>query len=131
MIKGINHIAIRYKDNEQLEKALSFYCGILGMKEVRHWGPDDKRGIVLDTGDGSCMELFNFGMLSEEIGNVNHFALTCDDIDGTIEKIQAAGYPITKVPQDICLDCGFPYRARIAYCLGPGGESIEFYNPKD
>ena len=55
---GFHHVALKAKD---FDASLKFYSQGLGFKMVLAWGEDDKRAVMLDTGDGSCLEIFAGG----------------------------------------------------------------------
>ena len=126
LITGTHHIALKCKSFEQYQEAVRFYHEILQMEIVRSWGEKNSSGIMLDTGN-SLMEIFAEGCNCEEGGTVNHFALATEEVDTCIELVRKAGYKITKEPDDIVIPSrpGFP--ARIAFCIGPVGEEIEFF----
>lgn len=126
LINGIHHIALRCADEVEFEKTVQFYQEILGCSFVRAWGEGAKRAVMLDTGAG-LMEIFASGKLAENIGTVNHIAFASDDVDKAIEKVRAAGYQITAEPKNIVLASVPPQPARIAFCMGPMGEWIEFF----
>ena len=44
-----------------------------------------------------------------------------------VEAVRKAGYEITMEPTDNCIPSNPPYPARIAFCIGPVGEEIEFF----
>lgn len=127
MIKGVHHISIKYENMEMFEKALDFYCGILGLKIKLTWGEGDRKAAMLDAGDG-IIELFATGRAYDKTGTVNHFALATDKVDECIEAVRAAGYTVTTEPKDVNLGGEMP--ARVAFCIGPGGEEIEFFHEK-
>jgi len=58
---------------------------------------------------------------------LRHLALDVDDTDAWVEAVRKAGYEITMEPTDICIKSDPPYPARIAFCIGPVGEEIEFF----
>ena len=51
-------------------------------------------------------------------------------MDECIRRVRQAGYPVFVEPKDIVIQTtpGFP--ARIAFCKGPLGEDIEFFQEK-
>jgi glyoxylase I family protein len=56
-----------------------------------------------------------------------HFALRTTDCDQAIEAARAAGAEVTVEPRDVTLSADPPIPARIAFCKGPDGELIEFF----
>lgn len=129
MIKGIHHIAIKCESMGQFERTVGFYRDILGMPVKRAWGEGEGTGMMLDTGAG-VMELFASGGDDLGYGSVRHFALATDDVDGCIAAVREAGYKITEEPHDIVIPSEVPFPARIAFCIGPVGEEIEFFCEK-
>ena len=55
---GFHHVAIRVSD---FERSVTFYKEVLGFVEKIRWGEAEKRGIMLDTGDGNYVEIFANG----------------------------------------------------------------------
>ena len=52
---GTHHIAVQTRD---WDASLKLYRDVLGMELVAEFGGPDRKIILLDTGDGSHMELF-------------------------------------------------------------------------
>lgn len=121
---GFHHLAIRVKD---FDKSVKFYTLGLGFREVMSWGEGDKRATMLDTGDGSCMEIFAGGGGPKPIGIVEHFALNTTNCDAALERARAAGAVVTKEPFSLAIPSTPPVPVRIAFCDGPDGEVIEFF----
>ncbi len=125
MIKGIHHISMKCKTNEDLEKAKNFYLDLLGFSLVREW----PAGIMIDSGNG-LIEIFCNGAGVRETGAIRHVAFSADDVDSVVEKVRAAGYEVFKEPNDIEIPSEPVFRARMAFCFGPLGEQIEFFQEK-
>ena len=51
-------------------------------------------------------------------------------MDGVIEKVKAAGYEVFIEPNDIMIRSDPPFPARMAFCYGPLGEELEFFQEK-
>lgn len=126
MTKGVHHIALKAKGLEQYHKTVSFYHEILGMPVVRTWGSDEKVGIMLDSGAG-MLEIFANAPDELGAGALRHLAFDVEDVDACIEAVRAAGYTVTIEPKDIVFASEPPYHARIAFCIGPVGEEVEFF----
>jgi len=122
---GFHHIAMRVRD---FDASVKFYTEALGFKEKIAWGQGDKRAIMLDTGDGSCLELFAGG--TDEIkpeGCIIHFALRTNNCDAAIEQARKGGAEVTIEPKHVDIPSRpAPMPVRIAFCKGPDGEVIEF-----
>ena len=48
-----------------------------------------------------------------------------------MEAVKAAGYEVFIEPKDIVIASNPPFPARIAFCRGPLGEEIEFFQEKN
>lgn len=126
-IKGIHHIALKSRGLQEFEKLLHFYRDLLEMPVVRRWGEGLDQGVMLDTGAG-ILEFFPNAGDQPGQGALRHMALAVDDVDGCIAAVRAAGYAVTMEPTDI--NIGGNYPARIAFCIGPVGEEVEFFCEK-
>jgi len=60
LICGIHHVAIKYDDVAQFEKAIHFYHDLLGLEIARTWGEGEKVAAMIDTGSG-ILEIFANG----------------------------------------------------------------------
>ncbi len=125
MIKGIHHISLKCGTTEEFEKAKDFYLNVLGFAVVREW----PEGIMIDSGSG-LLEIFSNGPGVKSKGAVRHIAFGTDDVDGVIEKVKAAGYEVFIEPNDIVIRSDPPFPARMAFCCGPLGEELEFFQEK-
>ena len=122
MIRGIHHVSMKCGTPEELAAVRAFYCGLLGLAVVREW----PEGIMLDTGAG-LIEVFTNGPGIRAKGAVRHLAFSVDDVDACAERVRRAGYRVFVGPKDIAFGSDPPLRARIAFCLGPLEEEIEFF----
>ena len=124
---GTHHIAVQTRD---WDASLKLYRDVLGMELVAEFGGPDRKIILLDTGDGSHMELFapteEWPAPNNEIPSdpLMHFALATSDTRAAIERVRQAGYEVTVEPKDLTLG---GLSVTIAFFLGPSGESIEFF----
>ena len=123
MIKGIHHISMKCGTEEDLRKVKEFYIEILGLKVCREWTD----GFMLDTGNG-MIEIFTNAEGEHRLGAIRHVALLTDDVDGTVEKVRAAGYEVFVEPNDKIFDSVPPHKVRMAFCFGPLGEQVEFFS---
>ena len=123
---GFHHVAVRVAD---WDAAMRFYKEGLGFTERISWGEGDKRAAMLDTGDGNYLEVFAGGTsASRPEGAMLHVALRTNDCDAAIARVRAAGGEITAEPKDVTIPSRpAPTPARIAFCRGPAGEVIEFF----
>lgn len=125
MITGIHHVSLKCGTEEEFEKAKDFYLNVLGFAPVREW----PEGIMIDSGRG-LLEIFSNGPGVKSKGAVRHIAFGTDDVDGVIEKVKAAGYEVFIEPNDIVIRSDPPFPARMAFCYGPLGEELEFFQEK-
>lgn len=123
-VTGIHHVAIKACGVEDYNKTVNFYHNILGMPIFRQWGDGIESGALIDTGAG-MMEVFANGEDYPGQGSMRHIAFEVDDVDGYTEAARNAGYAITMEPTDIVIAGDYP--ARIAFCIGPVGEEVEFF----
>lgn len=125
LIKGTHHIALKPAGRENLQETIHFYCDLLGLETVRRWV--DGTGIMLWTGN-SILEINEGGGERLPQGSIRHFALATDDVDECVRIVREAGYSITVEPKDVSLPTDdAPYPIRVAFCIGPVGEEIEFF----
>lgn len=128
LICGIHHVALKCDGTAEFEKTLHFYQDILRLEPVRSWGEGENAGAMLSTGDG-LLEIFASGRKLPQ-GAIRHFALRTERVDDCVAAVRAAGYPITVEPKDIVIASNPPFPARIAFCTGPVGEEIEFFQER-
>ena len=128
LICGIHHVALKCDGTAEFEKTLHFYQNVLGLEPVRSWGEGETAGAMLSTGDG-LLEIFASGKKLPQ-GAIRHFALRTERVDDCVAAVRAAGYPITVEPKDIVIASNPPFPARIAFCTGPVGEEIEFFQER-
>lgn len=130
LIQGVHHIAIKCNGYEQLQKALHFYCDLLGMKPIRSWGQGGDNTIVMvDTGCG-ILELFGNSGSDLPLGMIPHIAFKTKDVDRCIQLVREAGFEIIKDPTDMEIASQPPLPVRLAFCRGAAGEEVEFFCEK-
>ena len=128
-VKGFHHVAMKVANFDQ---CLAFYRDVLGLKPVVSWGEADKRAVMLDMGDGGCIELFAGGKAgTTNDGPLLHVAMRTDDVDAAIERVRAAGMEITTEPKDVDIPSNPPTPVRIGFFRGPGGELMEFFKVRE
>lgn len=126
LVKGIHHVALKCCDEKEFEKTIGFYHDILGMPIVKSWNG----GAMLHTGAGVMEILMN----AEErlgMGTIRHFALATDDTDACIAAVRAAGYKVLIEPKYLEIQSDPVYPVRIAFCEGPLGEEVEFFQERE
>ncbi len=130
LTKGVHHIAIKCRGCEQFEKTMHFYHTLLGMEIVREWSTPEGLPCAMVNIGGSMMEIFSNAPDVLPQGTLRHLAFATDCVDDCVAAVREAGYQITMEPTDICIQSNPPYPARIAFCIGPVGEEIEFFEEK-
>ncbi len=128
-VKGIHHVAIKAKGFEEFDKTIDFYSNILNMPVVREWGEGIKKGAMVDTGAG-WLEIFANGDDIPHTSLFRHLAFEVVSTDACVDKVRKAGYKITMEPNDIVIASNPPIPTRIAFCIGPVGEEVEFFELK-
>ncbi len=129
-VKGYHHVALRAHD---FEASVKFYREGLGLSEVLAWGESAGRAVMLDVGGGSRLEIFAGGSGSPPAeGAFLHVAFSTADCDAALARARNAGGRVTKEPTNVTIE-GRPRPAvvRIAFCTGPDGEVIEFFQSRD
>ena len=122
---GVHHINVRAHNPD--ESAL-FYEKNLGMKVAYAWGEGTTRQLLLDTGDGSFLELVAWKKDPVAVAGVlAHIALRTTRLDPLVSDLRREGIEITKEPMDIVVPGDSSMNARIAFFKGPDGESIELF----
>ena len=96
------------------------------MDRVRFIEHKGKRIILLDTGDGNYLELFEGGQQSPKPEDAFwHLALRSDNVDAAVGRCRAAGAPVHIEPKNL-ENLGRPgVHVRLAFIKGPDGELIE------
>ena len=76
LIKGIHHVSMKTRDEQEYNKTVEFYRDILGLSVARTW----EFGIMFDSGNG-LIEIFKNA--EDELGKgvIRHVAFAVDDVD--------------------------------------------------
>ena len=122
---GFHHIALKAYD---FDKTLAFYKA-LGLKEKVSWGSGDTRAVMLDMGDGGCIEIFAGGENREKVDErFLHLAFKVDDVDFAYQTAINAGATTYREPYEASPpDANPPIKMRVAFVYGPDGELLEFF----
>jgi len=121
---GFHHISIQTAD---IDRSIRFYRDVLGMQLRLEFMIGERRFALLNMGDGSYIELqVARGAVPDPAAGspLAHFALAASDVRAAIEKVRAAGYPITVEPKEAQLGS---LSASVAFFTGPNGESVELF----
>ena len=125
MITGIHHISLKCKTAAEYEQTKHFYTELLGFSVAREWA----EGIMIDAGN-ALIEIFNNGEGVKSVGAIRHIAFATDNVDEIVSIVKSAGYEVFKEPQNIVIPYTSEYPARMAFCYGPLGEEIEFFQER-
>jgi glyoxylase I family protein len=123
---GFHHVAIRVSD---FERSVKFYKEVLGFVEKIRWGEAEKRGIMLDTGDGNYVEIFaNGDAAPKPEGAWFHVAFRTTNCAAALERARAAGMEVTIETKTVTIpSTPHPTPITIAFFKGPDGEVIELF----
>jgi glyoxylase I family protein len=130
MITGFHHVCVKTRD---WERTLRFYRDVLGCTVKIAWNfrETGRRAIMLDTGDGNYMEIFEDpDYVPAPNGAIFHFALRTKQLDAVAAAVRAFGAKITVEPKNVTIETtngAGPIPIRIFFCEGPNGEVIEFF----
>ncbi len=127
LINGIHHVALKCKGVEEFQKTIHFYKDILGLDVARTWGSGNRCRYH------AGYRLWYSGIFAsaeEDLpqGAIRHFALATDDVDACIAAVREAGYKVTVEPKSMAIQSEPEFPIRIAFCIGPVGEEIEFFH---
>src|SRR3954468_21876973 len=128
MISGFHHVCVKTRDWDQ---TMRFYRDLLGFREKIAWRAAPQRAVMLDTGDGNYLEVFEDAAYeASPNGSVLHFALRTSQLDHVAARVRDFGAKITMEPKDVTLSTTNGQGSvpiRIFFCEGPSGEVIEFF----
>lgn len=125
LIKGIHHVSMKTCNESEYQKVVSFYGDVLKLPVARNWD----NGIMFDTGSG-LIEIFSNGDEPRPAGMIRHFAFAVDDVDACVKAVTEAGYEVFMGPKDIEIPSNPVFPAKMAFCYGPLGEEVEFFQEK-
>lgn len=127
---GFHHIAIRTND---WDKSIRFYCDGLGFAEKISWGAAPKRAVMLDTGDGNYLEIFERHEAPTLAGEPNllHLCLRTHDCEAAFRTALAAGAQAKTEPLVPGAFTTMGLKTKIAFVFGPDGEIIEFFESRE
>lgn len=112
------HTMVRVTD---LERSLHFYCGLLGLKELRRIENERGRFTLVFLGapgnpDAQVELTYNWDPEAYTMGRAfGHLAYEVDDLYATCAKLQAGGVAINRPPRD----------GHMAFVRSPDNVSIE------
>lgn len=121
-IKRLDHVVVKVTD---LDRALAFYCGVLGCTEERR--PTDT--LVQLRAGTSMIDLRLTDKPSGDAGNMDHFAVAIDPFDAAAIRAHlerhgvAAGEVVTRY--------GAEGNGPSMYIRDPDGNMVELKGPPD
>jgi glyoxylase I family protein len=125
---GFHHVCIKTRT---WDKTLRFYCETLGFREKIMWREAPQRAVLLDSGGGNYVEVFeDMNYTANPDGSILHFALRTTKLDEVASRVRAAGAVIKMEPKSVTLQTtngAGSVPIRIFFCEGPSGETIEFF----
>ena len=129
---GFHHIALRVQD---YDRSVAFYCGALGGTVKAAWGEAPDRKVMVDLGDGGCVEIFEKPYTGKRIcapflGEWIHLAMRTEDVDLAYARALEAGAVSQTPPKDVDLPADPVFPVRLAFVEGPDGEVIEFFHER-
>ncbi|RYX83283.1 VOC family protein [bacterium] len=128
---GFHHVAIR---THKFDQSVRFYTEGLGFVQKITWGEEPARAVMLDTGDGNYLEIFErAGEAPEVVGepNILHFAFRCDDCEAATDAARTVGAEVTLEPVSPEPFTNLGLKTKISFVLGPDGEIVEFFESND
>ncbi|AJA48274.1 glyoxalase-like domain-containing protein [Clostridium pasteurianum DSM 525 = ATCC 6013] len=122
--KGVHHIALKVKN---FDNTIKFYTEGLGFKKYLCWEQNGNRVSFLSAGGNSFIQIFEDDS-KEDISNATytHMAFYTKNCEEAIKAAKNAGAKV-KGPIEIKIPSNPDIIMRTAYCKGPDGESIEFF----
>jgi lactoylglutathione lyase len=123
MLTGIGHVAFRVRD---LQRALDFYCGKLGLREafrLEREGRPSPWIVYLQLAENAFIELFPVPNdpvnAADPQASYSHYCLTVDDLQATLAEFAARGLEIAGEPK-LGLDGNWQY-----WLTDPDGNRLE------
>lgn len=125
---GFHHVCLKTRD---WDRTMRFYRETLGCTEKIAWRAAPQRAVMLDTGDGNYIEVFeDLDYAPTANGSIIHFALRTTRLDEVAARVRAFGAKITIEPKDVTIattNGAGAVPVRLFFCEGPNGEVIEFF----
>lgn len=131
---GIHHIALRASD---LERSIRFYTQAPGFQVFARWLEGPETIAMLDTGNGTILEIFHGGSSGDRgweqtAGAIFHLAFSVADVDTAFARALQYGAVCKIPPQDVDLPAQ-PRTLKVhnAFVYGPDGEVLEFFRLRE
>ena len=125
-MKGVHHISLKVRGAGEFRRVLEFYETTLECPAVRRWGEGDGQGAMLDLGNTLLEVTASGDAAGRPLSPPVAFATAGPH--ALRERAGAAGRPVIMEPSDKNLGGNYPIR--VAFCTGPAGEEIEFFQER-
>ena len=123
-IEGLDHVVLRVAD---LERAVRFYCGVLGCREERRV---TSIGLVQLRAGASLIDLVPADGAPEVAGgNMDHFCLRIDPFDEAALRAHLASHGVEV--GEIATRYGAEGLGPSLYLQDPDGNTVELKGPPD
>jgi catechol 2,3-dioxygenase-like lactoylglutathione lyase family enzyme len=123
-IKGLDHVVLRVAD---LERALGFYCGVLGCREERRV---ESINLVQLRAGASLIDLVPAqGTPDPKRGNMDHFALRIEPFDLAALRAHLESHGV--VVGEAATRYGAEGQGPSLYITDPDGNTVELKGPPD
>jgi len=124
-IRDIDHVVIRAAD---IDRAIAFYCGVLGCREARRV---ESIGLIQLRAGAAMIDLIDAGETPppDGPGNVDHFALRLEAFDEADIRAHLAAHGVTAGP--LKQRFGAEGTGPSLYIEDPDGNTIELKGPSD
>jgi catechol 2,3-dioxygenase-like lactoylglutathione lyase family enzyme len=121
-IKRLDHVVVNVAD---LDRALAFYCGVLGCKEERR--PMDY--LVQLRAGASMIDLMRKDKTSGGAANMDHFAVVIDPFDEAAIRQHLESHGVR--PGEVFTRYGAEGNGPSMYIHDPDGNMVELKGPPD
>ena len=125
---GFHHVCMKTRN---WDRTMRFYQETLGCTAKIAWRAAPQRAVMLDTGDGNYIEIFeDLDYAPAGNGSIIHFALRTTRLDEVAARVRAFGTKITIEPKVVTIattNGAGAVPVRLFFCEGPSGEVIEFF----
>ena len=110
-----------------LDRAIAFYCGLLGLRLVLRKQQGETGVAFLDAGGGMLEIAERPGAAAARdvpagVAGLRHLTFAFDDVDATVTKLAAAGVEIIEQPRNAH---NTELIRRVAFCRDPDGIQVE------
>ena len=113
---------MKCQSDTEYEKAKKFYIDILGLSILK-----ECESCILMNTDNGIIEVFRNASETLPQGVIRHFAFTVNNIEEIAKSVENAGYEVFVKPKKINIGNDPDFPATIAFCKGPLGEDVEFF----